>query len=190
MPDFRKQPRRGLHSLEDMDKRLNALDETFDEIIRDLAKTLQAENLANCEFSIGSTIRQFGPFIYGYSISLDGKGNPSVREFGNVSLSKEPRGGSMLPSVSSQEQLVDVIDEVGQVRILAELPGVDKSAIRTTIVKDSMIIRVGSRSRKFRRRLQLPTCVDPESLKTRYNNGCLEIILQKLRPSPNRAVHK
>ena len=39
-----------------MDKRLNALDETFDEIIRDLAKTLQAENLANCEFSIGQLL--------------------------------------------------------------------------------------------------------------------------------------
>jgi HSP20 family protein len=119
---------------------------------------------------------------------MDGKGNPTIREFSNVSLSEEPQDESVLPFFS-QEQLVDIIDEPRQVRILAELPGVDKSIIRTTVVKDSMIIRVISRSRKFRKRLQLPTGVDPGTLKTRYNNGCLEITLRKLM-TPHRTLPK
>lgn len=180
MTEFRKQFRREIRSLGEMDKRLSALDETFDGIMRDLANTLQTENLTDCEFSIGSTIRQFGPFIYGYSISMDAKGNPSVREFGNVNLSKDPQDAE--PSlIYSQEQLVDIINEPKQVRILAELPGVDKSVIKTTVAKDSVTIRVISSSQKYHRRLQLPTDVNPKTLKTRYVNGCLEITLRKLR---------
>jgi len=186
MSDSRKQFRRQLHSLEEMDKRLNALDETFDDIMRDLAKTLQAENLTDCEFSIGSTIRQFGPFVYGYSISLDGQGNPTIREFGNVTLSKEPRDEGTSSLIYPPEQLVDIINEPSQVRILAELPGVNKSSIRTTVAKYAVTIRVISR--KFRKRLQLPAGVSPASLKTRYNNGCFEITLQKLKMPPQRSL--
>jgi len=186
MSDFRKQFRTNLHSLEEMDKRLNALDKTFDDIMRDLAKTLQSENLTDCEFSIGSTIRQFGPFVYGYSIAMDGEGNPTIREFGNVSLSKELRHEAKSPLVDLPEQLVDIIDEPNRVRILAELPGVNKSVIRTTVAKYAVTIHVNSCSRKFRKRLQLPTGVNPTSLKTQYNNGCLEITLQKINMPPSK----
>jgi len=171
-----------------MDKQLNALDETFDDIMRELAKTLKAENLTDCEFSIGSTIRQFGPFVYGYSISMDGQGNPTIREFSNVSLSTEPRDRSPSPPMVSPEELVDIIEEPRQIRILAEIPGVNKSIIRTSVTKYAVTIRVTSHSRKFRRRLQLPTGVSPATLKTRYNNGCLEITLQKLKTPPNRSL--
>ena len=187
MSDFRKQSGRDLHSLEELDKRLKTLDETFDNIMQDLANTLQAENLTDCEFSIGSTIRKFGPFVYGYSISMDGKGNPTIREFGNVHLSKEPED-KVKPSliIDAPDRLIDIINEPNQVRIFAELSGVNKSVIRTKVAKHAVTIRVNSHSRKFLKRLRLPTSVDSASLKTRYNNGCLEITLQKLKTLSNR----
>ena len=193
MPD---RDRFKIRSLGEMDKRLSILDETFDNIMRELANTLQSEKLSECEFSIGSTIRQFGPFVYGYSISMDSKGNTSTREFGNVRLSKEPPDEAESSLVYSREQLVDVINEPKQVRILAELPGIDASVIKTTVTKDSVTIRVMSRSPEYRKRLQLPTDVDPKTLRTRYNNGCLEITLRKIKAEnlhqvkmpPNRSI--
>ena len=184
MPDNRD--RFKVNSLGEMDKRLSTIDETFDGILRDLADTLQTENLQDCEFSIGSTIRQFGPFIYGYSVSMDGKGNTSIREFGNITISKETQDES--PLVYSQERLVDVIIEPKQVRILAELHGVDKSRIKTTVTKNSVTIRAVSRSSKYQKRVQLAIDVDPETSHTRYNNGCLEITLRKLEGSRNGRI--
>ena len=181
MSDFPKQVRRKNQSLDKMDKRLRALDATFEDVMRELAETLRTEDLTDCEVSIGSTFRQFGPFIYGYSISMDAKGNTYVREFGNVRLSKEQPDESAPFLADSREQLVDVINEPTQVRILAELSGVDKSVIRIAVAKDSVTIRATSRSRKYRKRLRLPTDVNPKTLKTRLNNGCLEITLRKLK---------
>ena len=116
MPDNRKRFR-STRSLGDIDKRRVHLDETFDSIMEDLANTLQtltkdlAKNLTFCEFPIGSTIRQFGSFVYGYSISMDTKGNTSIQEFGNVKLFKEQQDEAEQFGIYAPEQLVDVINE-------------------------------------------------------------------------------
>jgi HSP20 family protein len=77
-----------------------------------------------------------------------------------------------------------VINEAEQIRVLAELPGVEKSDIKTTIAEDSLTIRVESQTRKYYKEVQLPANVDPDSSKASYNNGVLEVTLRKVRAKP------
>jgi HSP20 family protein len=115
-------------------------------------------------------------------------GKPIVQEFGNVKPSK--RAGAFgfdqpaLEPKDAREPLVDVINEPEQIRVLAELPGVEKSDIKTTISEDSLTIRVESQTRKYYKEVQLPANVDPDSSKASYNNGVLEVTLRKVRAKP------
>jgi HSP20 family protein len=89
-----------------------------------------------------------------------------------------------LEPTDSREPLADVINEPEQVRVLVELPGVEKSDIKTTITEDTLIIKVEAAAHKYYKEVQLPSGVDPDSSKASYNNGVLEIVLRKLKPRP------
>ncbi len=183
-PDFR----RGRRPFGFMDKWFSDFDEMFEHMFEDMAKDMPKDLMNERKLPDGSTIRQFGPFVYGYSMSLGPDGKPIVQEFGNVKPSK--RAGAFgfeqpaLEPKDSREPLVDVINEAEQIRVLAELPGVEKSDIKTTIAEDSLTIRVESQTRKYYKEVQLPANVDPDSSKASYNNGVLEVTLRKVRAKP------
>jgi HSP20 family protein len=171
-----------------MDRWFSDFDEMFERMFQDMAKDIPREMMKEKKLPDGSTIRQFGPFVYGYSMSVGPDGKPIIQEFGNVKPSK--RQGMFgfeqpaLEPTDSREPLVDVINEAEQVRVLAELPGVEKSDIKTTISEDTLTIKVETPTRKYYKDVQLPAGVDPESSKASYNNGVLEIALRKLKPRP------
>ena len=89
-----------------------------------------------------------------------------------------------LEPTDSREPLVDVINDPDQVRVVVELPGVEKPDIKTTITEDTLTIKVDAAARKYYKEVQLPSTVDPDSSKASYNNGVLEIALRKLKPRP------
>jgi len=183
-PDFR----RGRRPFGFMDKWFSDFDEMFEHMFEDMAKDMPKDLMNERKLPDGSTIRQFGPFVYGYSMSMGPDGKPIVQEFGNVKPSK--RAGAFgfeqpaLEPKDAREPLVDVINEAEQIRVLAELPGVEKSDIKTTIAEDSLTIRVESQTRKYYKEVQLPANVDPDSSKASYNNGVLEVTLRKVRAKP------
>lgn len=183
-PDFR----RGRRPFGFMDKWFSDFDEMFEHMFEDMAKDMPKDLMNERKLPDGSTIRQFGPFVYGYSMSMGPDGKPIVQEFGNVKPSK--RAGAFgfdqpaLEPKDAREPLVDVINEPEQIRVLAELPGVEKSDIKTTITEDSLTIRVESQTRKYFKEVQLPANVDPDSSKASYNNGVLEVTLRKVRAKP------
>jgi HSP20 family protein len=56
-------------------------------------------------------VREYGPFVYGYSMTVGPDGRPKVREFGNVKSSfREGRSGFRTkPLISSErEPLVNI----------------------------------------------------------------------------------
>ena len=183
-PDFR----RGRRPFGFMDKWFSDFDEMFEHMFEDMAKDMPKDPMNERKLPDGSTIRQFGPFVYGYSMSMGPDGKPIVQEFGNVKPSKKPGAfGFEQPALEpkdAREPLVDVINEAEQIRVLAELPGVEKSDIKTTIAEDSLTIRVESQTRKYYKEVQLPANVDPDSSKASYNNGVLEVTLRKVRAKP------
>jgi len=123
------------------------------------------------------SVKVYGPYVYGFSISIGPDGKPVVREFGNV---RPTRFGPRF--VEEREPLVDVAEEDDEVVVVAELPGVEKEDIELNATERELVISVDTEKRKYYKRLELPAEVDPKSAKASYRNGILEVRLKKIRP--------
>jgi HSP20 family protein len=169
-----------------MDRWFSDVDEMFENMFEDMLKGMPKDMMSERKLPDGSSVRQYGPFVYGYSMSIGPDGKPTIQEFGNVKPSKRPGAfGFEQPALEpkgTREPLVDVINEQSQVRVVAELPGVEKSAIKTSIADDSLTISVDSPTQRYYKEVKLPTGVDADSTKASYNNGVLEITLRKTQP--------
>ena len=127
----------------------------------------------------GSIRREYGPFVYGYSVKMGPDGKPVVREFGNIKSGPGGDGEQPLNLQDQREPLVDVIDEDGQIRVVAELPGVDKEDIHLCVEERTLIIEVEDPERRYFKRLDLPCEIDCASSRSTYRNGVLETTLKK-----------
>jgi HSP20 family protein len=134
----------------------------------------------------GSTAKEWGPFVYGYSMTVGPDGKPQIREFGNVkpSLKSETPFGSRRPSLDIKEErepLVDVISTDSEVKVVAEVPGVDKKDIKVYATEKTLTISVDTSERKYYKEVELPTQIDPKTAKSVYKNGVLEVTMTKAK---------
>ncbi len=167
----------GFGAFEDMDR---MLDEMFKEMLEDVPKELYRERrLPN-----GRVVREMGPFVYGYSMTIGPDGKPVIREFGNVKPSMRSfPSGFRRPSLElrgEREPLVDVISEDGTIRVVTEVPGVEKKDIKLNCSEKTLTISVDGEERRYHKEVALPTEVDPKISKANYKNGVLEIVLTKV----------
>ena len=121
-----------------------------------------------------------GPDVktYGYTMYQGPDGVRHVKEFGN--------SGSRLNALSSgdtREFFTDVTEEDSVVRAVAEIPGVAKEDITLRCTGNMLSIKVDTPGRRFEKDLALPCDVDVDSAKAEYNNGLLEVTLNKVSPS-------
>lgn len=129
------------------------------------------------EFEEGFS-EKYGPYVYGFSITIGPDGKPIVREFGNV------RRIQGKPRISEErEPLVDVIEDEDQVTVVAELPGVDKNDIKVRATEETLIISAKGLDKKYYKEIPLPAKVRPETAKASYKNGVLEVKLEKKEKS-------
>jgi len=161
-------------------------DTMFERMFSEMTKNLPKEFTSERKLPDGSSVRQWGPFVYGYSMSVGPDGKPVVREFGNVRPSKRMGAFGMpvpkLEPTETREPLVDVIDEKDSMKVVAELPGVNKSDIQIDTTGNSVTINVDTPNRKYHKTVDLPSDVDPETSTATYNNGVLEVSLKKTKP--------
>lgn len=166
-----------------------------DEIFREMEKMMQNEfkefttNLPKDlirerRLPNGSTVKEWGPFVYGYSMKIGPDGKPEIREFGNVKPSMKPEVpfGPKRPSVDIKEErepLVDVISANSEVKVVAEVPGVEKKDIKLYATEKALTISVDTPDRKYYKEVELPTSIDPKTAKSMYKNGVLEVTLTK-----------
>ena len=131
----------------------------------------------------GGTVREMGPFVYGYSFSMGPDGKPVIREFGNVkpSLKGGPSGGvkPRLDVKEDREPLVDTIVNPDTVKVVAELPGVEKPDIALECDGQKLTLKVDTDKRRYYKELELPVEVDPDTSKASYKNGVLELLLTR-----------
>jgi HSP20 family protein len=125
----------------------------------------------------GSKVEEWGPFVYGYSMKIGPDGKPEIREFGNIK--RQPKLGSRAAVDVREERdpLVDVALTDGAVRVVAELPGVDKSDIKLHGTEDTLTISVDKAERSYYKEIDLPRKVDVRNAKSTYKNGVLEVAL-------------
>lgn len=127
----------------------------------------------------GNKVKEWGPFVYGYSMIIDEDGRPQIREFGNL----RPKTGMQRDSLDVQdkrEPLTDVMVSDDKVQVIIELPGVSKEDVDLRISNNNLTITVDTPRRKFYRKLEMPVKVDPKTAKTKYLNGVLEMSIKKI----------
>ena len=112
------------------------------------------------------------PIYYGYSVTIGPDGKPNVREFGNV---KPTRRGTF--ELGSREPFVDtVVDEKeGKLKVVAEMPGIERQDIKLEANEDSLTIRAEHGERKYETTVPFKVEVEPSSATATYNNGVLEV---------------
>jgi HSP20 family protein len=112
--------------------------------------------------------------VYGLSVKTGLGGRPTIESFGNVR--KTAKG----PVVEEERQpLVDIFDEKDHVLIIVELPGIEEEHISAKIKGDILTLSAANGDRKYYKEVVLPGDVDPDTLKSKYKNGVLEIRIGK-----------
>ena len=156
----------------------------FEEMFRGLE--LPRDLVREHKLPDGGTVKEMGPFVYGYSFSVGPDGKPVIREFGNVkpSIRSGPFGTSKprLDVKEDREPLVDTIVQSETVKVVAELPGVEKSDIALECDGRNLVLKVDTAKHRYYKSLELPVEVDPDTSKANYKNGVLELILTRKSP--------
>jgi HSP20 family protein len=101
-------------------------------------------------------------------------GKPVVNEYGNV----KP---NMLPAQEKREPLIDtLVDEKEKtLKVVAEMPGVEKSDVNVVVGADKIIhIDAERGEKKYHVKVPINHKVDAESPKATYKNGILELVFK------------
>jgi HSP20 family protein len=111
--------------------------------------------------------------VYGFSIRTGLGGMPKVESFGNI---RESEAGPVV--ADTREPIVDVFDEGPKLLVVAELPGVAKKEIKVELNGDVLALSTTG-ARKYAKEVLLPAAAKEEGMTTTYNNGVLEVRLEK-----------
>lgn len=161
---------------EDIARTFREMERWMEEEFKEFTSRVPRDYVRERKLSDGTTVREWGPFVYGYSIKIGPDGRPEISEFGNV---KPTRLG---PRVKGErEPLVDIFETDDEVHVVAELPGVDKEDIKLHGTEGSLTISVDTPQRKYYKELELPAKVNVKGAKTQYKNGVLEVKLPKIK---------
>jgi HSP20 family protein len=167
----------------EVEKMFEEMEKMFEESMKEMEK-LPKEMVRETKLPNGTIRREWGPFIYGYSVTIGPDGKPVIREFGNV----KPQLGRLSLS-EEREPLVDIIEDDDSIKILAEIPGVDKKDIKVNATERSVSIRCDTPERKYRRDVELPTEIDVSSAKSSYKNGILQVIFKKKKKESGVSIN-
>lgn len=138
------------------------------------------KRMSNSFFNIGDVFEDFkenhagsGPFYYGYTMTVGPDGKPVVKEYGNV----KP---GLLPTSDTREPIVDVVtdEKKGLVKLVAEMPGVEKADVKITVQSRVADISASRGNKKYHAKVPIRRKIDENSAKASYKNGILELVFK------------
>jgi HSP20 family protein len=169
----RSPPRKDLF-FGDIDRMFHEVEKMMEEEFKNFTENVPKNYVKERKLPDGRTVRELGPFVYGYSMKIGPDGKPEIRQFGNIK--KSLKG----PQVKDErEPLVDIIETDHDIRVVAELPGVEKTDIKLHGTEDSITIDVNTTQTKYYKEAALPTKVKVKEAKSFYKNGVLEVVFPK-----------
>ena len=137
---------------QDLDEMFSDIEELFKKELREFTSNIPKSYVRERKLQDGRKIHEWGPFVYGYSLTIGPKGKPVVREFGNL------QPGTRGPLIKEErEPLVDVVDTNGEIKVVVELPGVNKKDIKLTALDDKLTISVAKSDRKYYKEVNIWT---------------------------------
>lgn len=164
----------------DIDDIFKEMEEIMGREFEELSKRAPSDLIRERTMPDGTKVKRWGPFVYGYSMTVGPDGKPQIREFGNV----KPGTLKGRPQVNVKEQrepLVDVMETDGEVKVIAELPGVEKKDIKLHGTENTLTISVDTPQRKYHKEVETPTKIDVKKAESIYKNGVLEITVPKTK---------
>jgi HSP20 family protein len=190
---------RGFGSRDDMKGRFFDLDpfRAFEEMQEEMGRMYNqfkemhtnapAELVREYQTPDGGKVREVGPIVYGYTMTVGPDGKPQVREFGNVKSVGGVTGrtrlgettGSKQQITSEREPLVDVNTTDDEVKVVLEMPGVKKEDIKINAFDGSVEVIANNTQRRYHKTVELPQGAEIGTVKSTYNNGILEITFNK-----------
>ena len=171
----------------EFDRMMREMEKEMADIIREMEDNVPEEMTREIRNSDGSTRREYGPFVYGYSVKIGPDGKPIIREFGNMKPGLDQDTAPM-GLQDRREPLVDVIDEEDSVKVLAELPGVEKEDIKLFATPMGLTITVDNEDRRYYKELSFDSEIDRSTAKSSYRNGVLEIGFRKKKPDTGTQI--
>jgi HSP20 family protein len=139
---------------------LDDLDRYFDDFERSVEDVIKT--------SINTGQKVFSrPVVAGMAMGVGPEGKPSIQFFGDNLIGPD---GFRAPIY---EQLVD--DAQGTLRLLIELPGVEKEDVQVSALDDKVTLQAERGERRYRVEVRLQREIDAESGTASYKNGLLEI---------------
>lgn len=190
--DWFKRRRRGLFGggggdiFGQFDEMRKEMEKMFEEQFKDIQTKAPKNLIREYETPGGGKVREMGPFVYGYSMTIGPDGKPRVREFGNVRspLAGFGLGAATRPLISSErEPLADITTSDKEIKVILEMPGVNKENIKISAYDTTVEVRSDDPQRKYHEVVDLPPEADVETAKSTYKNGILEIVFDKKKES-------
>ena len=158
----------------DVDRMFREMEKMMEEEFKNFAEKVPKDYVKERKLPDGSTVKEMGPFVYGYSMKIGPDGKPEIRQFGNIKNSLKG------PEVKNErEPLVDIVETAKEVRVVAELPGVEKTDIKLHGTDDSLTISVNTAQTKYYKEVALPQKVKVKEARSYYKNGVLEVVFPK-----------
>jgi len=84
-------------------------------------------------------------YYYGFEVTMGPDGKPIVREFGNVRKGREV---GKIEIAEEVEPLTDVVEEEDKIKVVMEMPGVDKEDIRVYVSDDGKTLTVEAKGKE------------------------------------------
>ncbi len=164
----------------EFDEMRKEAERSFSEQVKNIENKVPKELIKEYETPEGGKVRQVGPIVYGYSMTIGPDGKPKVREFGNIKSPVGEMGSFEQPSLSAErEPLIDISSTDNEVKIVAEMPGISKEKIKVNAYDNYVEIKSDDPNRKYHKQIEVPEDIDIESARSNYNNGVLEISFKK-----------
>jgi HSP20 family protein len=169
------------------DEMRSEMERMFEEQFKDIESTAPKDLIREYKTPEGGKVREIGPLVYGYSMTIGADGKPKVREFGNIkSPSRLGAAGTTTttaatrPLISGErEPLADITTSDKEVKVILEMPGVSKENLRINAYDNSVEVKSEDPQRKYHRVIEIPPEADIETVKSTYKNGILEIAFKK-----------
>ena len=128
-----------------------------------------------------SQVQTYGPYYYGYELTVGPDGKPHLREWGNA----RPVTASNIEVGARQVYVDEILDkENNQLKLVAEMPGVEKSDINVTVEKETVNITAKNNERSYQAIVPLKQKIKEDTAKARYANGILEVTFALAEEKP------
>jgi HSP20 family protein len=172
--------------LGDIDEAFKEMEEIMAKQFEELSERAPESLVREQTLPDGTKTKSWGPFVYGYSMTVGPDGKPKVREFGNFKA--ETRLGKPHVDVKEKrEPLADVIPSDDEFRVIVELPGVEKKDIKLSGAETKLTISVDAPERKYFKEVELPAKVDTKKATSKYKNGVLDITVPKKKAEATKS---